>query len=49
MGLLAIFRSEKLEGRDPLEDTISTWGLTANSVRNEVPDYFLTDAGAASL
>jgi len=22
------------------------WGLTANSVRNTVADYFLTDAGA---
>jgi hypothetical protein len=22
------------------------WGLTANSVRNKVADYFLTDAGA---
>ena len=24
------------------------WGLTGNSVRNKVADYFLTDVGAAS-
>jgi hypothetical protein len=37
-----------VSGLEDVPDGQSTWGLTANSVRNKVADYFLTDAGVAS-